>query len=268
MYKEIDSVFHTLKDPACALSTGARFVLVALAWHKNSQTGRCNPGATRLAAITGMAERNICRKLAELEKAGRITVVRVNGHSNQYTIAPPGAAASRAVTTCQPAPGTVSPRPVTGCQQTPDTVSPEQGSNRESEQGNEQGPAALREKERVKDKMQSSKKEPSPKSKAGAPSLTPEQAAAFEEFWKAYPRKVCRDKALEAWGRALRRAPAKAIVWAVNYQARARKFPEEERYIPYPAKWLDDGRWLDGFEKLEDLGRPKRARDTFYTLPD
>jgi hypothetical protein len=67
--------------------------------------------------------------------------------------------------------------------------------------------------------------------------------AAFEDFWKAYPRKVGKLAAKKAWDR-IRPTPdivaemGKALVWQVEQW-------EDPQYIPHPATWLNAGRWMD-----------------------
>lgn len=67
----------------------------------------------------------------------------------------------------------------------------------------------------------------------------------FEEFWKTYPRKVGKAAAEKAWGKA------KGVELATILQAieRARSTEQWQKdggqFIPYPATWLNEGRWDD-----------------------
>ena len=69
----------------------------------------------------------------------------------------------------------------------------------------------------------------------------------FAEFWKAYPRKVGKDAARKAF--AKRKPDADMLVVmlaAISQQIAAPAWIKDGgRYIPYPATWLNDGRWLD-----------------------
>jgi len=67
----------------------------------------------------------------------------------------------------------------------------------------------------------------------------------FEEFWKTYPRKVGKAAAEKAWSKA------KGVELATILQAieRARSTEQWQKdggqFIPYPATWLNEGRWDD-----------------------
>lgn len=63
----------------------------------------------------------------------------------------------------------------------------------------------------------------------------------FEAFWKAYPRKVGKGAARKSWDRAKTLSYPDAIIAAVMRQT----FDHRERFIPHPATWLNQERWLD-----------------------
>ena len=62
--------------------------------------------------------------------------------------------------------------------------------------------------------------------------------SAFESWWKHYPRKVGKKKALAAWKR--NKANQQAMLSAVIEFARSEKGQGE--YCPHPATWLNEGR--------------------------
>jgi hypothetical protein len=71
---------------------------------------------------------------------------------------------------------------------------------------------------------------------------------AFDHFWAAYPRKVGRKAAEQAFTRTVqkRQATVEALIahaerWAALWAAEGR----EERYIPHAATWLNGERWND-----------------------
>jgi uncharacterized protein YdaU (DUF1376 family) len=81
--------------------------------------------------------------------------------------------------------------------------------------------------------------------------------AAFDAFWKAYPRKVGKQAALKAW-RKLRPGPelAERILEAVAAQKRGEAWRRDGgQFIPHPTTWLNQGRWDDEPPEL-----PARAR--------
>lgn len=63
----------------------------------------------------------------------------------------------------------------------------------------------------------------------------------FETFWKAYPRRVGKGSARRALARAVRLASVGEIVLAIQHT----RFDHREKFIPHPATWLNDQRWLD-----------------------
>lgn len=72
---------------------------------------------------------------------------------------------------------------------------------------------------------------------------------AFAAFWSAYPRKEGKLAAEKAWLAAIRKVPVadlqKAVEdYAFENRVRARK------YLPHPATWLNQGRWLDEKEAM------------------
>ena len=73
------------------------------------------------------------------------------------------------------------------------------------------------------------------------------EAHGFEDFWKAYPRKEAKGRALKAWKAAqLDEATRTAIAAAVAKQRTSTRWREEGgKYIPHPATWINDKRWLD-----------------------
>ena len=77
---------------------------------------------------------------------------------------------------------------------------------------------------------------------AGAPRATsyPEK---FEEFWKVYPAKKGKRKALAAWRNAVKRATNdQLIAGAQRYRDDKKRDPEHTKYAE---GWLNDDRWLD-----------------------
>jgi hypothetical protein len=79
---------------------------------------------------------------------------------------------------------------------------------------------------------------------------------AFDAFWSVYPRKVAKDDALRAFSK---RNPDSALLAAMVAAVKAQSATEDwtkdgGKFIPYPATWLNDGRWTD-----EVTGPAKRS---------
>ena len=73
------------------------------------------------------------------------------------------------------------------------------------------------------------------------------EARLFASFWDAYPKKKAKDDARKAWDK---RHPTTAflamILAAIGVQRQTEEWQKDHgRYIPYPASWLNAGRWSD-----------------------
>lgn len=70
----------------------------------------------------------------------------------------------------------------------------------------------------------------------------------FELFWKAYPRKKSKDKAFEAYKKAVKRKCPLIddLVKIIDQLKRSKDWTKDNgEYIPYPASWLNAGGWND-----------------------
>lgn len=77
-------------------------------------------------------------------------------------------------------------------------------------------------------------------------SLTPARAPAkpgfFEDWWREYPKKVGKDAARKSYDHARRRGATDADLIAALHR---QQWPQDPRFIPNPATWLNQGRWQD-----------------------
>lgn len=68
----------------------------------------------------------------------------------------------------------------------------------------------------------------------------------FDEFWKLYPRKDAKDKARQAWTKKKCDAMADKIITALKaHLTRKDWLKDNGEFIPYPASWINAGRWDD-----------------------
>jgi len=70
----------------------------------------------------------------------------------------------------------------------------------------------------------------------------------FEAWWQAYPRKVARKEAARVYAAVLKRKeaePAELLAGLHASVAAWRAEGRETKLIPYPATWLNQGRWQD-----------------------
>ena len=80
----------------------------------------------------------------------------------------------------------------------------------------------------------------------------------FAAFYDAYPRRIGRKRAHESFKNALQRhvsLESRDLIQAAHRFAREDR-GTEERYKPYPAKWLDDDRFLEFLQDRQDSGSP------------
>lgn len=102
-----------------------------------------------------------------------------------------------------------------------------------------------REQEVKKLRSEEFKKKPKP--------LLPEADASFETFWKAYPKKVGKGAAMKAWKKT-KDVPLPDILLAIEAQKSSDQWTRDGgQFIPYPATWLNQGRWADEIDTTPRL---------------
>jgi hypothetical protein len=73
----------------------------------------------------------------------------------------------------------------------------------------------------------------------------------FEDFWYKYPKKVGKDAALKAWKKA--KPDILLVIDALNWQRETKQWQQEDgKYIPNPATYLNQGRWMDEAPAIEE----------------
>lgn len=78
----------------------------------------------------------------------------------------------------------------------------------------------------------------------------------FEKFWNAYPRKVGKQKALEAFRKIT--VPLETLLAAIENQKKSAQWTKDDgQYIPHPTTWLNGKRWEDDLPM--DRSIPKGA---------
>lgn len=70
----------------------------------------------------------------------------------------------------------------------------------------------------------------------------------FERFWNAYPRKVNRDDAIEAFAEV--DVSIEVILSAIDAQKKSQEWSNKS-FIPHPANWLRKHRWTDKSTPLD-----------------
>jgi hypothetical protein len=76
----------------------------------------------------------------------------------------------------------------------------------------------------------------------------------FDKFWEIYPKRVAKADALKAWNKAIKVKTAEELLKLTKVYAEG-KLPED-KYIPYPASWLNKGLY-ESVEVAEAKPLPK-----------
>jgi hypothetical protein len=77
-------------------------------------------------------------------------------------------------------------------------------------------------------------------------------SVAFENFWKAYPRKIGKQLAYRVWKNKKLDSLLKEIVSAVEAQKKTAGWKKEGgQFIPHPTTWLNRGSWEDEVEETK-----------------
>ncbi len=95
-----------------------------------------------------------------------------------------------------------------------------------------------------------------PQSKVKESKVKEKYSANFETFYKSYPKKKAHDKAWEAWKKRNVDLPEiEILLEAINNQKKSEDWKKENgRFIPYPATWINEGRWADEVEIKKPQG--------------
>ena len=81
------------------------------------------------------------------------------------------------------------------------------------------------------------------------PASAAERESAFEEFWKAYPKKVGKAEAKKAFAK-IPKAAWPNLVPAVEAQKKSKQWQKDDgQFIPNPSTWLNQGRWDDELDE-------------------
>lgn len=83
----------------------------------------------------------------------------------------------------------------------------------------------------------------------------------FEVFWKAYPNKVARKRAMRAF-RKIKPEELPKIMACLEAQKRTEQWRKDGgSFIPHPSTWLNDERWKDEIQTTTHELAPKRRNE-------
>jgi len=99
----------------------------------------------------------------------------------------------------------------------------------------------------------------------------------FPDFWKRYPRKIDKGNALKSWTKLcnikVKDRPKWVIIRDAIYNQKQTERWDDKDFIPYPATWLNQTRWIDDPETMvkpvtRSRETPKAAHGTRSENPD
>jgi len=101
---------------------------------------------------------------------------------------------------------------------------------------------------------------------ASASSSASVMETEFDQFWKAYPRKIGKLKARKAWNNAGTKPALVAILSAIEAHIQTDQWQRDKgKFIPHPSTWLNEGRWDDEAiinVKKRSIQSKQSAKDT------
>jgi len=91
----------------------------------------------------------------------------------------------------------------------------------------------------------------------------------FQEFYQNYPRKVGLKDAYRAWSSHVKPDERHVVAQrAKAYSAMCDAEGKETKYIPYPARWLNQGRWNDDELQSYEVGQVTQVDSAAQTKVD
>ncbi len=207
---------------------GELLVMLALADFAND-AGKSWPSIPILGAKARLTERQTRRVLIKLEEAGEIRRVKSNGgrnRRNHYFI------------TLSENPDKITGKELQG-KNYPElegikTLTPVSGALNHHRTVNKSGAKAPEFSPSRRERKLTRRRDPDPA-----------QLEAFARFYSAYPRHVDREAAQKAWLRLSPSPELQTLIMAAVARYAAEKDGTEQRFIKYPAAWLNGKRWED-----------------------
>lgn len=89
----------------------------------------------------------------------------------------------------------------------------------------------------------------------------------FETFWKLYPKKIDKGKALSKWNLICTRKNISPPTWkqirvALHDQKKSERW-EDKTFIPHPTTWLSQQRWLDDPKEMKNFTNREEEKEKF-----
>ncbi len=253
------------------VSMAAKTVYAALARHGSTEE-TCFPSVSRIAALLGSTPKTVRRLIDELVESGAVERhkrFRADGGatSNGYTIwgteSAPQGYGSRAETSLTPGTKTTHPP---GVEMSPPLghFDPRPlGQKRPTKESQSKESQLTRKHTCV---VSAGNIQPVLLDVDGLPPAVsiPDR---FEEWWRSYPRKVGKPKALAAWGRKIKTNDLQTVIegtrlWVEYYSAEK----TEPQFIPHPTTFLNEERFRDTPPARKTVARDAIVERTGQTM--
>ena len=88
----------------------------------------------------------------------------------------------------------------------------------------------------------------------------------FATFWELYPKKVAKGAAIKAWQKLNKNDQAEVLEALPNHLKYWQVKGTEKEFIPYPASWLNQMRWLDELDFEQP--KPKKPAMPWYSTDE
>jgi hypothetical protein len=242
-YRERDSWVRDLCADA-ELSAATRLVGVRLAHFLDPKTGLCNsPGNDGFRQFVGLKRRAVINAIAALKAAGWIEGERSRGwHANSFRLVVKST--TETVHGGAPFDG---PETVHGGAPMHDRI--DATCNAQTVHGHDtNGAPPCTQVEETSKKESKNRSNGSTKSDRFVAKKATEReiAKGFEDWWRAYPRKVEPKGARLAYARVVKKGEAtlaELLAGAMAYAAEC--VGKEARFVKHPTTWLNNGCWAD-----------------------
>ena len=88
----------------------------------------------------------------------------------------------------------------------------------------------------------------------------------FQTFWGLYPKKVAKGAAIKAWQKLKLEEHKEVIEALASHIKYWRVKGTDKEFIPYPASWLNQMRWLDELDFEQP--KPKKPAMPWYSTDE
>lgn len=95
------------------------------------------------------------------------------------------------------------------------------------------------------------------------------QEKQFDKFWQAYPRKVSKKEAQKSWKKINPSLELfEKILKALEMVKQTEQWKKDNgKYVPYPATWLNQERWTDEINMMQDtIKEEQKTKPVYYPV--